>query len=261
MPGELYFEKTPSVHIGNVEGNVYIGAPGTALPLSTVRPPDALPPRTPVVPFLPSPGLPADLLPSAPMEPEITPPVIPGPIRCTKDVRQCPDGSFVVRRGPDCSFAPCPTDSGGGVADALNALLLDARRYMVEGILEQYLAGVAAGALIFSGVSRIEESKKAVTELSREFATMGPVVATPAPAVPPSVAVIEFVLGSVPPEISAQRFRSAHAGSFPIIPQPDPAKVFLSVGPGRENEVMDRVVSASSDPLVGAEIALSFQNT
>jgi len=131
---------------------------------------------------------------------------------------------------------------------------------MVEGILEQYLAGVAAGALIFSGVSRIEESKKAVTELSREFATMGPVVATPAPAVPPSVAVIEFVLGSVPPETSAQRFRSSHAGSFPIIPQPDPTKIFLSVSPGRENEVMDMVISASSDPLVGAEVALSFQN-
>lgn len=260
MPGELYFEGPPSVHIGNVEGNVYIGAPGTALPPSTVRPPDALPPKTPVVPSLLSPGLPVDLLPSVPMEPGITPPVIPGPVRCKADVRQCPDGSFVARRGPDCSFAPCPTDSGGGVSDALNELLLNARRYMVEGVLEQYLAGVATGALIFSGVSRIEESKKAVTELSRELSTMGPVVATPAPSVPPSVAVIEFILGSVPPETSAQRFRSSHAGSFPIIPQPDPTKVFLSVSPGRENEVMDMVISASSDPLVGAEVALSFQN-
>lgn len=27
---------------------------------------------------------------------------------CTADAKQCPDGSFVSRTGPDCSFAPCP---------------------------------------------------------------------------------------------------------------------------------------------------------
>ncbi len=29
-------------------------------------------------------------------------------VRCTMDVRQCPDGSYVGRVAPSCSFAPCP---------------------------------------------------------------------------------------------------------------------------------------------------------
>jgi len=28
--------------------------------------------------------------------------------RCTADVKQCPDGSYVGRVGPNCTFAPCP---------------------------------------------------------------------------------------------------------------------------------------------------------
>jgi hypothetical protein len=30
-----------------------------------------------------------------------------GPI-CTKEAKQCPDGSYVGRTGPQCEFAPCP---------------------------------------------------------------------------------------------------------------------------------------------------------
>lgn len=33
---------------------------------------------------------------------------IPAPVRCTMDVRQCPDGSYVARTGPNCEFRPCP---------------------------------------------------------------------------------------------------------------------------------------------------------
>ena len=29
-------------------------------------------------------------------------------IACPQDAKLCPDGSSVVREGPDCSFAPCP---------------------------------------------------------------------------------------------------------------------------------------------------------
>ena len=31
------------------------------------------------------------------------------PTICPKDVKECPDGSFVGRQGPDCSLPPCPT--------------------------------------------------------------------------------------------------------------------------------------------------------
>ena len=29
-------------------------------------------------------------------------------VRCTMDVKQCPNGSYVGRVAPSCSFAPCP---------------------------------------------------------------------------------------------------------------------------------------------------------
>jgi hypothetical protein len=28
---------------------------------------------------------------------------------CTQDAKLCPDGSYVSRKGPNCEFAPCPT--------------------------------------------------------------------------------------------------------------------------------------------------------
>lgn len=33
---------------------------------------------------------------------------IGGPTACTADAKLCPDGSYVGRSGPNCSFAPCP---------------------------------------------------------------------------------------------------------------------------------------------------------
>lgn len=30
------------------------------------------------------------------------------PVACTMDAKQCPDGSYVGRVGPNCEFAPCP---------------------------------------------------------------------------------------------------------------------------------------------------------
>ena len=34
----------------------------------------------------------------------------PENVRCTMDVKCCPDGSCVGRVAPSCSFAPCPED-------------------------------------------------------------------------------------------------------------------------------------------------------
>ncbi|MCL5409853.1 MAG: hypothetical protein M1607_03275 [Patescibacteria group bacterium] len=30
------------------------------------------------------------------------------PEACTQEAKQCPDGSFVGRTGPNCEFSPCP---------------------------------------------------------------------------------------------------------------------------------------------------------
>lgn len=35
-------------------------------------------------------------------------PITPEPVVCTQDARQCPDGSYVSRTGPQCQFAECP---------------------------------------------------------------------------------------------------------------------------------------------------------
>jgi hypothetical protein len=32
------------------------------------------------------------------------------PPACTEEAKQCPDGSYVSRTGPNCEFAPCPGD-------------------------------------------------------------------------------------------------------------------------------------------------------
>ncbi len=37
---------------------------------------------------------------------------------CTQEMRTCPDGSFVGRTGPNCNFAPCPTNSIDGGPDS-----------------------------------------------------------------------------------------------------------------------------------------------
>lgn len=29
-------------------------------------------------------------------------------VYCTTDVKECPDGSYVIRRPPECDFDPCP---------------------------------------------------------------------------------------------------------------------------------------------------------
>ncbi len=31
-------------------------------------------------------------------------------IACTMEAKQCPDGSYVGRQGPNCEFEPCPTN-------------------------------------------------------------------------------------------------------------------------------------------------------
>ena len=35
---------------------------------------------------------------------------VPKPIACTEEAKICPDGSAVGRTGPNCEFAPCPSE-------------------------------------------------------------------------------------------------------------------------------------------------------
>ena len=37
----------------------------------------------------------------------------PAHVACTQEAKQCPDGSYVSRTGPNCEFAKCPNISAG----------------------------------------------------------------------------------------------------------------------------------------------------
>lgn len=39
------------------------------------------------------------------------------PVACTQEAKQCPDGSYVSRIGPNCEFAPCPEAKTDETAD------------------------------------------------------------------------------------------------------------------------------------------------
>ena len=46
-----------------------------------------------------------------------TPAVAPGPVACTADAMQCPDGSYVGRSGPNCDFiCPAASSTMGGTS-------------------------------------------------------------------------------------------------------------------------------------------------
>lgn len=50
-------------------------------------------------------------VPDGPMPPEtIAPRQGPGDLACPMDAKLCPDGSAVGRTGPNCEFAPCPSE-------------------------------------------------------------------------------------------------------------------------------------------------------
>ncbi len=69
--------------------------------------PVIIPPQLPIIP----PNLP----PSIPNVPgNQTQPGAGNATICTMDAKQCPDGSYVSRVGPDCEFAPCPQAGGNG---------------------------------------------------------------------------------------------------------------------------------------------------
>lgn len=41
------------------------------------------------------------------------------PVFCTMDVKECPNGSFVGREGPNCEFKECPTEYTATPSDAI----------------------------------------------------------------------------------------------------------------------------------------------
>jgi len=50
------------------------------------------------------------------------------PHACTEDAKTCPDGSVVVRAGPNCEFSPCPTPPVANETAQMNKELCESAR-------------------------------------------------------------------------------------------------------------------------------------
>jgi len=62
------------------------------------------------------------------------------PKACTEEAKICPDGSAVVRSGPNCDFAPCPSGDAGGERASLSeaealAIAQEAKECSAVGVL------------------------------------------------------------------------------------------------------------------------------
>ncbi len=99
--------------------------------------PYAQPPPLPPVPLPPLPAT-TNLVPIAPSPATSTiDTLIKGlrasttslePTSCTMEARQCPDGSWVGRSGPQCEFSPCPITASSSLGQVQSACATDMRR-------------------------------------------------------------------------------------------------------------------------------------
>jgi hypothetical protein len=71
------------------------------------------------------------------------------PVACTLDAMQCPDGSYVGRSGPECTFAPCPQHTEEPSHDAL--IVITEPRVGAALTSPVHVSGKARGHWFFEG--------------------------------------------------------------------------------------------------------------
>jgi len=204
-------------------------------------------------------------IPSAQL-PDITP---PSRTRCTKDVRQCPDGSFVARSGPNCAFAPCPTDSLEAETIALEEQINrsgeSATYDFASGIVQQYLEGIAMFQLLLNAKLEEKAFDEKVAGLVKYTQSL--------PAFQPnSTSTYRFPMMNlvfVPmdggsEDSKVEFFRSEYGARLQEIATPgsdiegDTQLTFSVRSPTAEQELFALVQEASMNPALGAEVALRF---
>ena len=70
--------------------------------------------------------------------------IVPRKIACTQEAKQCPDGSYVSRIGPNCDFAPCPTPTPDPTANwetYTNQKYKYTLKYPDDGTFKQFTCG------------------------------------------------------------------------------------------------------------------------
>ncbi|VAX06881.1 hypothetical protein MNBD_ALPHA03-173 [hydrothermal vent metagenome] len=74
------------------------------------------------------------------------------PILCTMDVKICPDGQYVSRKGPSCSFAQCPSGKiAQGETERINFTMIGSAETpdpVLEKVLELEKKGLIWNVII-----------------------------------------------------------------------------------------------------------------
>lgn len=202
----------------------------------------------------------------------LTPPTYPtrpSPTRCKKDARQCPDGSFVSRSGPDCSFPPCPTDSLELQTVALEEQINRSGEFasydFASGILQQYLEGVVMFQLLLNAKleekafdEKVAEQVK-YTQSLQEFEPDSTLTYRF-----PMVTLVFIPMDGGTKESKVEFFRRLYGARLQNMATPksdiegDSELTFPVKSPSAEEELYGLVQEASMNPGLGAEVAVKF---
>lgn len=87
--------------------------------------------------------------PTLTIAPTISQTIVPTTIKkaCTTDAKQCPDGSWVSRTGPNCEFTPCPTSANMPQEKIITGEVL-IMRINEENMTIQLIANSNAGDIV-----------------------------------------------------------------------------------------------------------------
>ena len=197
---------------------------------------------------------------------DITP---PSRTRCTKDARQCPDGSFVSRSGPDCTFAPCPTDSLEAETIALEEQINrsgeSATYDFASGIVQQYLEGITMFQLLLNAKleeKAFDEKVAGLVEYTQSLPEFQPDSTSTYRF--PMVTLIFIPMDGGTEDSKVEFFRREYGARLQAIATPgsdiegDTQLTFPVRSPTAEQELFALVQEGSMNPALGAEVALKF---
>ena len=81
-------------------------------------------------------------------------------VMCTQEAKQCPDGSYVGRTGPNCEFSTCPLFDGKLVSDVYpmyGDISWEAEEKVVKELQDQKFSGYEKKSKKIEGVSNLAE--------------------------------------------------------------------------------------------------------
>lgn len=258
MPGSLYLDSPQPVYIDTVQGDVYINtAPSTGVSMIGQG--------------------------ETPASPVALPPINTGGMKCTKDVRECPDGSYVTRQGPRCEFPPCPgtgrmvpggagglvrgnlQESADALVRAVDSANQDSLYWFANGVLHTYLQGVGLGSIIAHNVLESLYLKERLKKIIETTPNLKKYPSFSLPSVFPSKVGFLKILpddssglqASVSKLFNLYDLRSSFKdGKFSF----DPANgtvSFVLASPKAEIELGKIAIEATQNPAIGAVVAYS----